>query len=111
MPLRGALLNRFSLSGCSTGVPKNKVSYKFRQNRIFSHLRFHPDDSEDAQCPGNRDVHPFLVQIGYEPDIGNDHGGSFQTFESEEGVANDVFFGLRICGRMTRISCSSLSLH
>jgi len=27
-------------------VPKNKVSDKFRQNRILLYLRFHPNDEE-----------------------------------------------------------------
>jgi hypothetical protein len=30
-------------------------------------------------------------------------GRPFQTFESEEGVANDVFLGLGICGKDDRV--------
>ena len=76
---------------------KNKVSDKFRQNRILLYLRFHPNDAEETQGPGDGDVHPFFIEIRDQTQVGNNHGGPLQTLESEEGVANNVFFGF-VCG-------------
>jgi len=49
-------------------------------------------------------VHPLFVQIRYQPDVGNDHGGPLQAFESEEGVANDAFIGFGIRGEDNRVA-------
>jgi len=101
-------LNRVPFQGVQPGCQKKKVSDKFRQDRILLYLRFHPNDAEEAQCPGDGDVHPFLVQVGYESDVCDDHCGSFQTFEPEESVANNIFLGLGICGKYDRVAADFL---
>lgn len=66
------------------------VSDEFRQNRIFPDLRFYPNDAEETPRPGNGDVHPFFVQIRYQSDVGNDHGGPLKALEPEKGVTDDM---------------------